>query len=170
MLTRLTGGTIYDPANGVDGEVRGRWRGSRVCPRRRIVPRRWTARPSPTSMTSPGGNGRRHRHPYPHRRRIDDPRPHPAARGPRGPPRPAHAHHSLRLEVSRVKGGLCEVLQAAAKISQRAALIARREFPDHRGILTESGKPIRDGIQQARCSAAHACGPQRSIVAMRPDV
>jgi hypothetical protein len=22
MLTRLTGGTIYDPANGVDGEVR----------------------------------------------------------------------------------------------------------------------------------------------------
>ncbi len=96
-LTKIAGGTVYDPANGVDGEVRDIWiDGRQDRRRRRPTP---TVRPRETiDATRAGRDARRRGHALPHRRARGQRRAADHARAaPRRGERPAaHRAHPQR--------------------------------------------------------------------------
>ena len=109
MLLKLAGGRVYDPINGIDGEVRDLW-----IEDGRIVagPAGRAAGGRDDRPRRPGRHARRHRPAQPYRRRQGQHRPDAAARGaPRAPSstatarcrcgsghcQPVDLHHRLRL-------------------------------------------------------------------------
>ena len=86
MLTKLTGGKVYDPANKVSGEVRDIY----VEDGKIVAARAERQGRSDLRHQGQDRDGGRHRPAHPYRRRQDDDRPHAAARGP--PRRSRHAH------------------------------------------------------------------------------
>ena len=82
MITKLAGGRVYDPLNGIDGEVRDLWiEDGRIVRTAGGRPGRRGDRPC-----RPGRHARRHRPAQPHRRRQGQHRADDAARG---APRPS---------------------------------------------------------------------------------
>ena len=77
-LLKISGGTVYDPAHGVDGEVRDLWiDGGKIV----AAPADPAVRPARTlDAAGPGRDARRHRHALPHRRSEDEHGPADAAR------------------------------------------------------------------------------------------
>ena len=100
MLLKLKGGTVYDPAHGVNGEVRDLYvRDGRIVadpgPDERIDREYDVAR-----LHRDGG---RHRPAHPHRRRQGEHRPRHAARGPPRRSGAPHRRHARLLRPRRAR-------------------------------------------------------------------
>ena len=126
MLLRLKGARIYDPANGVDGEIRDLYlRDGRIV----VDPGRRRADRPRLRSGRPGGHGGCHRHAHPHRRRQAQHRPRHAARGPSrrpgGPHRPdprllrARGARHLRHRLPLRRDGLHRLFRAGDPAGQR---------------------------------------------------
>ncbi len=101
-ILKIANGTVYDPANGVDGVVMDVWiRDGKV-----VAPPLGAGRPSRQGPRRhrPGRHARRRRHARPHRRAEGQPRPQDAARGQtQGRRRPPHAADPLRHHRQRAQ-------------------------------------------------------------------
>ncbi len=172
LMLRIAGGRVYDPANGIAGEVRD------VCVRGRQDRRRRAGARPPDRRARDGRHAGRRRHPRPHRRAGGQRRAQARARG--APRRRARAHRDRALRHRRhrpldVRHRL--PLRAARLHDRRRGRDAAARRPAHaRRAPRHAGHrrrlPRADGQQPAALRAhPHRARPRARgdrLVARRP--
>ena len=162
---KISGGTVYDPANGIDGEVRDLWIAGRQD-RRGADRSGRAARRATIDASGPGRHARRRRHALPHRRAEGERRPQDAARGKtQGASAAPHGQHAQRHDGQRAQH-VCHRLQVRRHglhdgLRRRHSAARRPARPRgicghalHRqGLLRPDGQqPLRHAVRSSRTS------------------
>ena len=165
-------GRVYDPANGLDGEVRD------VCIRDGRIVADVPPEARRHRRARHGGDAGRRRHPLPHRRHQGQPRAQGAARGPPARRAPAHALHPVRHRRHRalhvrhrlsLRGPRLHHRHGggghAARRAQHAGGAARHARP-RQGLLRPDGQQ-RAAVQAAAGGAPRGVPARPRLVAER---